>query len=192
MLRYGGGIVEVWKYVTPMDWSQHLQFLHLHQYRTGQGAAAPMRHYVPGLNQVIIPVQGWGTRTRYSSTEFLVLVLMSSKVIVLILVLVLVDKYSGTRTSTDILWYIQCMKRPVAHSLNSTWFWIELPENCCEPLKFIMKYISIQFCERPGHGRPFHALVHMRCKGEKHHTCTCEINSMTYHKGKVPNWFILL
>ena len=52
----------------------------------------------------------------------------------------------------------QCMKRPVAHSLNSTWFWIELPENCCEPLKFIMKYISIQFCEWPGHGRPFHAL----------------------------------
>ena len=50
------------------------------------------------------------------------------------------------------------MKRPVAHWLNSTWFWIELPENCCEPLKFIMKYISIQFCERPGHGRPFHAL----------------------------------
>ena len=54
--------------------------------------------------------------------------------------------------------HVQCMKRPVAHSLNSTWFWIELPENCCEPLKFIMKYISIQFCERPGHGRPFHAL----------------------------------
>ena len=53
----------------------------------------------------------------------------------------------------------QCMKRPVAHSLNSTWFWIELPENCCEPLKFIMKYISIQFCERPSHGRPFHALL---------------------------------
>ena len=53
------------------------------------------------------------------------------------------------------------MKRPVAHSLNSTWFWIALPENCCEPLKFIMKYISIQFCERPGHGRPFHALVEL-------------------------------
>ena len=53
----------------------------------------------------------------------------------------------------------QCMKRPVAHSLNSTWFWIELPENYCEPLKFIMKYISIQFCERPGHGRQFHALL---------------------------------
>ena len=33
-------------------------------------------------------------------------VLVSSKVIVLILVLVLVDKYSGTRMSTDILWYI--------------------------------------------------------------------------------------
>ena len=55
----------------------------------------------------------------------------------------------------------QCMKRPVAHSLNSTWFWIELPENCCEPLKFIMKYISIQFCERPGHGWPFHALLNI-------------------------------
>ena len=36
--------------------------------------------------------------------------------------------------------------------------WTTVPENCCEPLKFIMKYISIQFCERPGHGRPFHAL----------------------------------
>ena len=60
--------------------------------------------------------------------------------------------------SKECIWNCQCMKRPVAHSLNSTWFWIELPENCCEPLKFIMKYISIQFCERPGHGRPFHAL----------------------------------
>ena len=55
--------------------------------------------------------QGWGTRTRYSytqysSTEFLVLVLVRTKVIVLVLVLVLLDKYSGTGTSTDILWYI--------------------------------------------------------------------------------------
>ena len=56
-----------------------------------------------GANLVIMQTsyQGWGTRTRYSysqysSTEFLVLVLVSSKVIVL----VLVDKYSGTRTST--------------------------------------------------------------------------------------------
>ena len=32
------------------------------------------------------------------------------------------------------------------------------PENCCEPLKFIMKYISIQFFERAGLGLPFHAL----------------------------------
>ena len=44
-------------------------------------------------------------------------------------------------------------------NFEDCWFWIELPENCCEPLKFIMKYISIQFCEWPGHGRPFHALV---------------------------------
>ena len=67
--------------------------------------------------------------------------------------------FVGTSRFTSVSQYIQCMKRPVAHSLNSTWFWIELPENCCEPLKFIMKYISIQFCERPGHGRPFHALI---------------------------------
>ena len=62
----------------------------------------------------------------------------------------------------------QCMKRPVAHSLNSTWFWIELPENCCEPLKFIMKYICIQFCEWPGHGRPFHALLSWRFQQYKY------------------------
>ena len=31
---------------------------------------------------------------------------------------------------------------------------------------------------------------HLRCKGENHHTC--EINSLIYHKGKIPNWFILL
>ena len=64
----------------------------------------------------------------------------------------------------------QCMKRPVAHSLNSTWFWIELPENCCEPLKFIMKYISIQFCERPGHGRPFHALPKTKQMASRYHS----------------------
>ena len=44
------------------------------------------------------PMQGWGTRTRYSSTAFPVLVLVRYQVIVL--VLVLVGKYSGTRTST--------------------------------------------------------------------------------------------
>ena len=36
----------------------------------------------------------------------------------------------------------------------------------------------------------WYSMVHLRCKGENHHTC--EINSMTYHKGKVPNWFVLL
>ena len=28
------------------------------------------------------------------------------------------------------------------------------------------------------------------CEGENHHYC--EINNLTYHEGKVPNWFILL
>ena len=36
----------------------------------------------------------------------------------------------------------------------------------------------------------WYSMVHLRCKGENHHTF--EINSMTYHKGKVPNWFHLL
>ena len=36
----------------------------------------------------------------------------------------------------------------------------------------------------------WYSMVHLRCKGENHHSC--EINSMTYHKGKVLNWFILL
>ena len=70
-----------------------------------------------------------------------------------------VNQHHRPDTSSVVCHYdTQCMKRPVAHSLNSTWFWIELPENCCEPLKVIMKYVSIQFCERPGRGRPFHAL----------------------------------
>ena len=33
-------------------------------------------------------------------------------------------------------------------------------------------------------------LWYISCKGENYHTC--EINSLTYHEGKVPNWFILL
>ena len=33
-------------------------------------------------------------------------------------------------------------------------------------------------------------LWYISCKGKNHHTC--EINSLTYHEGKVPNWFILL
>ena len=33
-------------------------------------------------------------------------------------------------------------------------------------------------------------MVHLQRKCENHHTC--EINSMTYYKGKVPNWFIWL
>ena len=73
------------------------------------------------------------------------------------LVQIMAWRRSGNKSLPESMF--QCMKRPVAHSLNSTWFWIELPENCCEPLKFIMRYISIQFCERPGHGRPFHALM---------------------------------
>ena len=33
-------------------------------------------------------------------------------------------------------------------------------------------------------------LWYISCKGKNHHTC--EINSLTYHEGKVQNWFILL
>ena len=36
----------------------------------------------------------------------------------------------------------------------------------------------------------WYSKVHLRYKGENHHTF--EINSITYHKGKVPNWFNLL
>ena len=36
----------------------------------------------------------------------------------------------------------------------------------------------------------WYSMVHLECKGENHHTC--EIDSLTYHKRKVPNWFILL
>ena len=55
---------------------------------------------------------------------------------------------------------IQCMKWPVAHSPNSTWFWLELVGNCCERLKIMMKNTNIQFCERLGHGWQFHTLWH--------------------------------
>ena len=39
------------------------------------------------------------------------------------------------------IWYIvvQCMKPPVAHLLNSTWFWVELLGNGCELLEITMK-----------------------------------------------------
>ena len=56
----------------------------------------------------------------------------------------------------------QCMKWPVTHSPNSTWFCLELFGNCCERLKIIMKYTNIQFCERLGHGWQFHPL-HKSC-----------------------------
>ena len=56
-----------------------------------------------------------------------VLVLMSSKVIVLILVLVLVDKYSGTCTSTDILWYICDVKVNTIIPLKQT-VWLTIKE----------------------------------------------------------------
>ena len=90
-------------------------------------------------------IQGWGTRTRYSysqylSTEFLVLVLVSYKVIVLVLVLVLVDRYSYE-------------------------YWHE----------YWYSMVHLMICD-------------IRVK--KHHTC--QINSLTYHEGKFPNWFILL
>ena len=52
----------------------------------------------------------------------------------------------------------KCMKWPVAHLPNSTWFWLELVGNCCERLKIIMKCTNIQFCERLGHGWQFHPL----------------------------------
>ena len=54
--------------------------------------------------------------------------------------------------------YYQCRKWPVAHSPNSTWFWLELVGNCCERLKIIMECTNIQFCERLGHGWQFHPL----------------------------------
>ena len=54
---------------------------------------------------------------------------------------------------------LQCMKQPVAHSPNSTWFWLELVGNSCERLKIIMKYTNIQFCERLGHVWQFHPLA---------------------------------
>ena len=62
--------------------------------------------------------------------------------------------------SSHRLWDIsvQCMKWPVAHSPNSTWFWLELVGNCCERLKIIMECTNIQFCERLGHGWQFHPL----------------------------------
>ena len=50
------------------------------------------------------------------------------------------------------------MKWPVAHSLNSTWFWLELVGNCRERLKITMECTNIQFCERLGHGWQFHTL----------------------------------
>ena len=53
----------------------------------------------------------------------------------------------------------QCMKWPVAHSLNSTGFWLELVGNCCERLKITMECTNIQFCERLGHGWQFHPLI---------------------------------
>ena len=36
----------------------------------------------------------------------------------------------------------------------------------------------------------WYSMVHLRCKGENNNAC--EINSLTCHKGKVPNWIIFL
>ena len=54
--------------------------------------------------------------------------------------------------------YKQCMKWPVAHSPNSTWFWLELVGNCRERLEIIMGCTNIQFCEWLDHGWQFHPL----------------------------------
>ena len=79
---------------------------------------------------------------------------------------------------------LQCMKWPVTHSPNSTWFWLELVGNCCERLKIIMKYTNIQFCERLGHGWQFHPLYSTIYSGadqkktsKLHVTGFCEGNS---------------
>ena len=58
---------------------------------------------------------------------------------------------------------LQCMKWPVTHSPNSTWFWLELVGNCGERLKIIMECTNIQFCERLGNGWQFHLLHWMWC-----------------------------
>ena len=74
----------------------------------------------------------------------------------------------------------QCMKWPVAHSPNSTWFWLELVWNCCERLKIIMKYTNIQFCERLGQGWQFHPLWESDTASPK-----CNGIYMLRHQGKV-------
>ena len=54
----------------------------------------------------------------------------------------------------------QCMKPPVAHLLNSTWFWVELLGNGCD-LWATWNYnemLKQPICERIGHGWRFHAL----------------------------------
>ena len=76
-------------------------------------------------------IQGWGTRTWYSysqylSSEFLVLILyLYSWYLYLILVLVLVDKYWGTHTSTgpstDIPWYICDTRVKPSYLWNKVW-----------------------------------------------------------------------
>ena len=80
--------------------------------------------------------------------------------------------------------HAQCMKWPVTHSPNSTWFWLELVGNCCERLKIIMKYTNIQFCERLGHGWLFHPL---------HAQDTWRVNPLhaKFFRGNINNIYIL-
>ena len=79
----------------------------------------------------------------------------------------------------------QCMKWPVAHSPNSTWFWLELVGNCCERLKIIMKYTNIQFCERLGHGWQFRPLSKpMMTQFSYTYTHTGGVNGWLHHTYK--------
>ena len=69
--------------------------------------------------------------------------------------------------------WLQCMKWPVAHSPNSTWFWLELVGNCCERLKIIMECTNIQFCEQLRHGWQFHPLWLPELKTSMVYDCSC-------------------
>ena len=70
----------------------------------------------------------------------------------------LINEVLRHSTESNFTAHPQCMKWPVAHSPNLTWFGLELVGNCCERLKIIMKFTNVQFCERLGHGWQFHPL----------------------------------
>ena len=83
----------------------------------------------------------------------------------------------GTRThSTRVLnfWYSYCTRTREFQS-HST-------RICTRTRGQVLRYSYEYWHEY------WYSMVHLRCKGVNHQTC--EINSMTYHKGKVPNWLI--